>query len=91
MCKEMAAGVSTGAASTDELVTAAASALEKALAEQKGVINAWSEQVCVQGGTAVVPVKRPTRYIAHRSRAAEAADMASRDGFRFRFLLWLLH
>lgn len=45
MCKEMATGVSTGAASTDELATAAASALESALAEQKGAINTWSEEV----------------------------------------------
>lgn len=45
MCKEMATGVSTGTASTDELVAAAASALENALAEQKCVINTWSEEV----------------------------------------------
>eukprot|EP00903_Cladosiphon_okamuranus_P005834 g5775.t1 len=45
MCKEMATGVSTGAASTDELVAAAASALENALVEQKGAINTWSEEM----------------------------------------------
>lgn len=44
-CKEMATGVSAGAASTDELVSAAASALENALVEQKGAINTWSEEV----------------------------------------------
>lgn len=44
-CKEMATGVSSGAASTDDLVAAAASALENALVEQKGAINTWSEEV----------------------------------------------
>lgn len=47
-CKEMADGVSTGAASTDELVTAAASALETALAGQKECIELWGIEVCVR-------------------------------------------
>ncbi|CAM9924291.1 unnamed protein product, partial [Ectocarpus sp. 6 AP-2014] len=44
-CKELAEGVSTGAASTEDLVTLASIALEGALCEQKGAIDAWSEQM----------------------------------------------
>ncbi len=41
----MASGVSSGAASTEEIVAAAASALETALTEQKGAIDAWGDEV----------------------------------------------
>ena len=49
----MADEVGEGAASADELVAAATSAVEAVLAEQRGAIVAWNQEVrgqCVAGG-----------------------------------------
>ncbi|CAM9901812.1 unnamed protein product [Scytosiphon promiscuus] len=44
-CKEIASGVSTGAASTEDLMTTTVSALDKAVAEQKAAMSTWGEEM----------------------------------------------